>query len=197
MAPLDAAAAPLNGPYTVKPGGGGSFLTLSVAQSSLTVNGMSGPVTINVYSGTYSEAFHLTAGSIAGSQTYPLTIQAAPGQAVTVQGTGGEANVVLAQGVFSRLTIASMTLAGEVGDTVYLNGVSSATISGSTITTTDGYNAVTIDLNSFNDNIVRNLIQAPPTSGAGVPPRPRRRRTQPSIPRRRNAAAIAADESHV
>jgi len=48
---------PLSGNYTV--GSGGNFATLSAAAMFLNRNGVSGPVTLTVNSGTYDDIFHL------------------------------------------------------------------------------------------------------------------------------------------
>ncbi|GAB1441403.1 hypothetical protein MASR2M39_02370 [Ignavibacteriales bacterium] len=63
---------PMSGPYTVG-GGGASFATLSDAAMALNRNGVSGPVTMTVNSGTYDDVFHLI--NVAGtSSTNTITL---------------------------------------------------------------------------------------------------------------------------
>ena len=62
----------LSGSYTI--GSGGSYSTFTAAVADLTSNGVSGPVTFNVISGTYTE--QISIGSISGaSSTNTITFQ--------------------------------------------------------------------------------------------------------------------------
>lgn len=64
----------LNGNYTVDPKGGGDFKTFNELEKSLRTNGISGPVTVDVLPGTYTE--RVTFSSVPGlSAKNPIVIQ--------------------------------------------------------------------------------------------------------------------------
>lgn len=76
----------LSGVYTI--GSGGDYPTISAAASALTTNGVSGPVTMNILSGTYNEA--VTIGAIAGTSAVNNVLfksQANDSTAVTINFT--------------------------------------------------------------------------------------------------------------
>lgn len=70
---------PLSGNYDIG-GGNNNYISILAAVDSLKANGMSGPVTFNVYNGTYfgCAALNDSIAGIGGGNT--LTFQAAPGQ---------------------------------------------------------------------------------------------------------------------
>jgi hypothetical protein len=76
-------AAQMSGTYTVIPGGGGNYTTITAAVNDLNVLGVSGPVTISIASGVYDEAFTINAVNGASSvNTVTFTSAAASASSV-------------------------------------------------------------------------------------------------------------------
>ena len=78
----------LSGTYTIKPGGGGDFISLQAAGEALTGSGMSGNCVFEIYGDTQSA--QCSVGSVAGSGSWTTTFRPGPG-----------ANPVLWTGEFS------------------------------------------------------------------------------------------------
>jgi pectin methylesterase-like acyl-CoA thioesterase len=78
-------AAQMSGTYTVVPGGGGNYTTITAAVNDLNALGVSGPVTISIASGTYAEAFTINAVNGASSvNTVTFTSAAASASSVII-----------------------------------------------------------------------------------------------------------------
>jgi hypothetical protein len=107
------AQAQLSGAYTI--GASGNYTSFSAAVSALTTSGVSGPVTFNVASGTYTE--QVTIGSITGaSATNTITFQSATGDSSDVvleypSSTTSTNNYTLALNGADYITFKSMTIA--------------------------------------------------------------------------------------
>ena len=68
----------LSGTYTIKPGGGGNFLSLFAAGEALDSLGMSGNCIFEVYGDTQYASCYL--GPVAGSESWTTTFRPGPGQ---------------------------------------------------------------------------------------------------------------------
>jgi hypothetical protein len=105
--------AQLSGSYTI--GTSGNYANFSAAVSALTTSGVSGPVTFNVASGTYTE--QITIGSITGaSATNTITFQSATGDSTDVvleypSSTSSTNNFTLSLSGADYITFKSMTIA--------------------------------------------------------------------------------------
>ncbi|MBD3246338.1 MAG: hypothetical protein GF333_04940 [Candidatus Omnitrophica bacterium] len=144
----------MSGTYTVKKDGSGDYLSIGAAVNDLEALGVSGAVTIDVYSGTYAETIDLSAVTGAGAAN-TITIQEASGENVTVDAEGEE-NVVHLDGA-DYITIQGFELTDCTQDGVLLdNAATDNTITGNYLygTGTGGnYSSVYIDTAS-NDNTV-------------------------------------------
>ena len=132
--------AQLSGSYTI--GTSGNYASFSAAVSALTTSGVSGPVTFNVASGTYTE--QVTIGSITGaSATNTITFQSV---------TGDSSDVVLEYPTSTSSTN---------NFTLYLNGADFITFKNMTIarTGTNSYaGVIEISDGANNNNFLNNLI---------------------------------------
>ncbi|MCF8297277.1 MAG: hypothetical protein K9J13_07025, partial [Saprospiraceae bacterium] len=132
---------PLSGPYTIGPSG--DFLNFSYAVNTMDICGISGPVTFNVASGTYTEQINFA--SISGlSSTNTITFQSASGDSTDV-----------------NLTYAPTT--STTNWTVRLNGVSHITFKNLTLSSTGvTYGRVVEFINGADTNVfTNNQIIAP------------------------------------
>ncbi len=142
----------LSGTYTIG-GSSPSYSTLTTAVSALTTNGVSGPVTFNIRSGTYSE--HVSIGAITGtSSTNTVTFQSE---------TGTNTDVIVS---YSAAT-------SNNNYVIKMNGADYVTFKNMTIQATGTSYAyvVTFNLTSDNNKFDNNKIIAGATSntvGYGV-----------------------------
>jgi len=89
-------AAQMSGTYTVIAAGGGTWTNLGAAFDQLETQGVSGPVVIEVYNGTYTSTASYALGSngttatpVSGvSATNTITVRAATGQTPVISGSG-------------------------------------------------------------------------------------------------------------
>jgi hypothetical protein len=139
-------ATPLSGTYTIG-GSSPSYATFSAAASALNSQGVSGPVTFNVRTGTYNEQFVIT--SVTGaSATNTITFQSESGVAsdVTLEFSNTSSNNYV----------------------VELNGASYITIQNLTITSTEptfNYGQLLYFQNQCNyDNILNNTLKGLPVT---------------------------------
>jgi hypothetical protein len=115
-----------SGSYDVG-GGNNDFASPQAAVAALVVGGMTGPVTLNVYSGTYTGI--VTIPNISGaSETYRLTIQNAPGNNPVITNPSGTSDNT-ACGIFVNsadyVTIRGMEVRGCNRGGIYVAGSSS------------------------------------------------------------------------
>ena len=85
---LTALAQPLSGNYDVG-GGNNDYATPVAAATALVANGVSGPVTFNIYNGTYDGQVDLPGTIVGMGASNPITFQNAPGQAPVITSTSG------------------------------------------------------------------------------------------------------------
>ncbi|MBK7958250.1 MAG: hypothetical protein IPK03_09105 [Bacteroidetes bacterium] len=125
----------MNGAYSINGGGGGDFISFSAAIAQLNCGGVSGPVTFNVASGTYTE--QITIGEVPGASAI---------NTITFNGGTGNAS--------SRI----LTFAGTFANphTFRLNASNYINIRNLTIRSTDGTNGWPLNIINCQNIIVAN-----------------------------------------
>ncbi len=110
---------PLSGFYTIRASGGGDYASFTEAVDDLTGRGVDGPVTFDVYSGTYVEQVGGPTGfgAISGaSAANTITFREASGETVTIDGS---TNGIYVYGG-DYLTFVGFTITSCTGDGVYI-----------------------------------------------------------------------------
>lgn len=102
-APLSAPAQPMSGSYDIG-GGLNHFPDIITAIDTLEARGMGGPLTFNVYSGTYEGQVDILADSIQGIGSALFVLQAAPGESPRIinPNNGGGIHVLSASYITIR-----------------------------------------------------------------------------------------------
>jgi len=144
----------MSGTYTVKQAGGGNYLTISAAIEDLEACGISGSVTIDVYSGTYMEEVDI--GEIPGiSAINTVIIQEASGETAIVEGD----DYVFYLDNTDHVTIKGFDLSGSAYHAVYLDNYARSNIIKGNYIHDCGYsgNYAAIRVNTYcDDNIIAN-----------------------------------------
>jgi len=152
MAAIPAIAQPLSGTYTIG-GSSPSYASLSAAVADLTSKGVSGPVTFNIRTGTYTDKALI--GSITGaSSTNRITFKAESGvnTDVTISNTGSSTSddYIFKLLNANYITIRNLTLANsgvtygngvEIFGSSSFDSVSSCIVNLTTSASTSTYNA--------------------------------------------------------
>lgn len=108
LGPASTTSAQLNGSYTVGPAG--NYANIAAAITALQTSGVSGPVTMNIISGSYSGNW--TINAIAGTSavnTVTFRSQAMNAAAVTLSNAGASAMLTLSNCTFVRLQYVTAT----------------------------------------------------------------------------------------
>lgn len=140
LTPVFSNATGLSGTYTI--GSGGNYSSFAAAISALNTNGVSGPVTFNVASGTYNEGV-LTIGAIGGaSATNTITFKSTSSFANTAY----NGSVVFSSSSYVSFIGFTITASGYMA--VYFNASTSCSVLNSFISTpTNQY-----DIEEYNAN---------------------------------------------
>lgn len=139
---------PLNGTYTI--GTAGNYPTFTAAVTALTTNGVSGPVTFNVFSGTYAE--QVVIGPVTGTSAV---------NTITFQSLALDSTAV---------TLVHPSQPGGVNDyTLYLNGVDHITVRKITVQRSGAltYGSVINVMGTSTDWHIRNCRLLPSTNTVG------------------------------
>ena len=134
----------MSGTYTIKPGGGGDFLTLEAAGEALESLGMSGNCVFEIYGDTLSAWF--TAYGVAGSDSWTTTFRPGPGADPVILGYEF-------RGILDNVKIENLRF---IGAYITIQGCSGWRISGCRFSTHDW--AVKIEGTSSNDTIDGNRL---------------------------------------
>jgi hypothetical protein len=135
------ASAQLSGTYTI--GSGGNYASFTAAISALSTNGVSGPVTFNVFSGTYTEQ---------------ITIPAISGASAT--------NTITFDGIDASTRTLQYSVSSSYGRVVTLNGADYIRIKNLTISSTNstyGFGILFTNAADYNE-ITDCVINLPSTS---------------------------------
>lgn len=139
---------PLNGTYTI--GTAGNYPTFTAAVTALTTNGISGPVTFNVFSGTYAE--QVVIGPVTGTSAV---------NTITFQSLALDSTAV---------TLVHPSQPGGVNDyTLYLNGVDHITVRKITVQRSGAltFGSVINVMGTSTDWHIRNCRLLPSTNTVG------------------------------